>query len=193
MPEQTHFRALDGLLAAGRQPASLSLPGAVTARLERGELAFIPHGACIALPDADWQMPAERGRVEVPEIGGLLCLGEAEEIGEIVNNLAEGENIYRLFINRCLNFDRIVGRPYWRLRRAGDRILLGGHHRSVKKLLSAAGVPVALRGRLPILCDGEGIVFLPGVGLRDGLDGGVAAAAVIFPRDAETQCKQERK
>ncbi len=192
MPEQTHFRALDRLLEGERQPASLSLPGAVTARLERGELAFFPGGEC-PLPHADWQMPARKGRVEVPELGALLCLGEGEEMGEFVNNLARGANIYRLFINRCLNFDKIIGWPHWRLRRAGDRILLGGHHRSVKKLLSAAGIPVTLRGRLPILCDEEGIVFLPGVGLRDGLGDGSVTLAVIFPQDADEQCKHERK
>lgn len=193
MPEQTHFRALDRLLQGERQPASLSLPGAVTARLERGELAFLPEETDRPLPDAHWQMPARRGRVEAPEIGALLCLGEQEEIGEIVNNLDNGENIYRLFINGCLNFDKMIGCPYWRLRRAGDRILLGGHHRSVKKLLSAAGIPVVLRSRLPILCDEEGIVFLPGVGLRDGLGGGSITTAVIFPRNADEQCKHERK
>jgi len=192
MPEQTHFRALDRLLEGERQPASLSLPGAVTARLERGELAFFPGGEC-PLPHADWQMPARKGRVEVPELGALLCLGEGEEMGEFVNNLARGANIYRLFINRCLNFDKIIGWPHWRLRRAGDRILLGGHHRSVKKLRSAAGIPVTLRGRLPILCDEEGIVFLPGVGLRDGLGDGSVTLAVIFPQDADEQCKHERK
>lgn len=193
MPEQTHFRALDRLLAEGRQSSSLSLPGAVTARLDGGELTFFPEKAECPPPDADWQMPARQGRVEIPELGALLCLGEGEEMGKFVNNLAEGANIYRLFINRCLNFDKIIGWPHWRLRRAGDCILLGGHHRSVKKLLSAAGIPVALRERLPILCDEEGIVFLPGVGLRDGLDGGSSTLAVIFPRDAGKQCKQERK
>lgn len=192
MPEQTHFRALDRLLAEGRQPAYLSLPGSITARLEGNMLTFLPGGVC-PLSDTDWQMPAERGRAEASEIGALLCLGDEEEIGEFVNNLADDTNIYRLFINRCLNFDKIIGWPYWRLRQAGDRILLGGHHRSVKKLLSAAGIPVALRSRLPILCDEEGIVFLPGVGLRDGLDGGSIILAVIFPQDAGEQCKHERK
>lgn len=193
MPEQTHFRALDRLLGKGRQPGSLSLPGAMTARLEGGELAFFPEGADRPLPDADWQMPARQGRVEVPELGAMLCMEDEEKMGEFVNNFARGVNIYRLFINRCLNSDKIIGWPYWRLRRAGDRILFGGHHRSVKKLLSAAGIPVELRGRLPILCDEEGIVFLPGVGLRDGLAGGSVALAVIFPQDAGKQCKQERK
>ena len=193
MPEQTHFRALDRLLEGERQPASLSLPGAVTAWLERDELAFLPEGNDRPLPDADWQMPAVRGRAEAPEIGALLCLGDGEEIGEIVNNFAGKTNIYRLCINRCLNFDKIIGWPHWRLRRAGDRILLGGHHRSVKKLLSAAGIPVALRSRLPILCDEEGIVFLPGVGLRDGVGGGSTTVAAAFPRDTEEQCKHERK
>ena len=56
-----------------------------------------------------------------------------------------------------------------RARRAGDLFLWRGHHRKVKKLLCDMHVPRALRDRLPLLCDGEGIVLIPGIGVRDGV------------------------
>ena len=56
-----------------------------------------------------------------------------------------------------------------RCRREGDRILLRGNHRKIKKLFCDLGVPFILRDRLPLLCDSEGIAMIPWVGVRDGL------------------------
>jgi tRNA(Ile)-lysidine synthetase-like protein len=71
-------------------------------------------------------------------------------------------------MNTALNFDKIKGRPVLRTRRPGDLFLWRGHHRKVKKLLCDTGVPCSVRDRLPMLCDGEGIVLIPGIGVRDG-------------------------
>lgn len=59
---------------------------------------------------------------------------------------------------------------YWRPRREGDRLLMGGMHRSVRKLYREAGLPLSERAALPLLCDGEGIVWVPHVGVRDGVE-----------------------
>ena len=50
----------------------------------------------------------------------------------------------------------------------GDVILLNGMHKRVRKLYSEHGVPLALRARLPLLCDENGIIAVPGICLRDG-------------------------
>ena len=52
-----------------------------------------------------------------------------------------------------------------------DKILMGGMHKSVKKLMCDKKVPIELRSRLPIICDSEGIVAIPLVGIRDGAKG----------------------
>lgn len=57
----------------------------------------------------------------------------------------------------------------WRPRREGDRILKGGMHREVRRLYREAGLPLSVRRMLPVLCDSEGIVWVPYVGERDGL------------------------
>ena len=64
---------------------------------------------------------------------------------------------------------KINGMLFARNRIAGDRILMGGMHKSVKKLLGEKKIPLALRRRLPVLCDDEGIVAIPLVGVRDGV------------------------
>ena len=107
-------------------------------------------------------------------------MGIFEDEAEIEKFVASNQNIYKLFINRHLNFDTIVGHLYWRTRLPGDTLLLRGHHHSVKKLLQESHLPPEDRARLPILCDNCGIVWLPGVGLRDGADHGGGALAVAL-------------
>ena len=55
-----------------------------------------------------------------------------------------------------------------RNRRAGDRILAGKCHKSVRKLPSMADLPLATRERMPLLCDGEGVLAVPFGPVRDG-------------------------
>ena len=181
MLEQTHFVAIDRLLVQPTGVGEVSLPASVRARLEGGVLAFLPDGVRLPAIPADWRAEAVCGETVFDELGAVVWLLSAEEMQKKENNWLCETNIYRLFITRQLNFDKIIGKPYWRIRASGDRILMGGHHRSVKKLLSTARVPIELRDRLPILCDEEGIVFLPAVGLRDGLSDGNFAVAVAYP------------
>lgn len=57
---------------------------------------------------------------------------------------------------------------YFRPRREGDLLLLRGMHRKLRKLQNERGIPPALRERLPLLCDSQGVLWAPFVGLRDG-------------------------
>ena len=86
-----------------------------------------------------------------------------------VNNI----NVYKLDIRAHIIFDKINesdllgGRLRLRSRLPGDKILSGGHHKSVKKLMCDRGLPVAARDILPMLClDGE-IVWIPSVASGD--------------------------
>ena len=51
----------------------------------------------------------------------------------------------------------------------GDRIRMGGMRKSLKKLMCDKKIPPELRGRLPVVCDSQGILAVPGIGLRDGV------------------------
>ena len=72
-------------------------------------------------------------------------------------------------INLYLKSDIMKGELFWRSRREGDLLLRGGMHRRLRRLYREAGVSPRVRRRIPLLCDGEGIVWAPFVGLRDGL------------------------
>ena len=47
---------------------------------------------------------------------------------------------------------------------------MGGMHKSVKKLLCDKKIPLDERCRIPMICDNDGIVAIPFVGVRDSSD-----------------------
>ena len=72
-------------------------------------------------------------------------------------------------INAEIFFDTIdrVSSMYCRARMDGDGYRFGGMTRSVKKLLWQKGVSAEDRINYPVICDEEGILFLPGFPLRE--------------------------
>ena len=69
-----------------------------------------------------------------------------------------------------LSSDKIVGNLFCRVRRAGDKIKRGGISKDVRKLMSEHKIPIKDRDRLPVVCDDEGILWIPGIALRDGTE-----------------------
>ncbi|MBR6916747.1 MAG: tRNA lysidine(34) synthetase TilS, partial [Clostridia bacterium] len=83
---------------------------------------------------------------------------------------ADGEacNVYKELIYKvCIN-DKIIDNLFIRNRRPGDKYFYKGHHRRLKELLREAGVPIRERETLPLICDGDGILWVPGLPPRDG-------------------------
>jgi hypothetical protein len=64
-------------------------------------------------------------------------------------------------------------------------------HKSLKKLLCEKKIPTELRARLPILCDDNGILAIPLIGVRDGVlpknstesDASVLTVQILFPEN----------
>ncbi len=79
------------------------------------------------------------------------------------------ENIYNLFIHKGIKFDKIKGKLKIRTRENGDVFCFGGMTRKVKRLFCDRKIPQAERDTLPLVCDDEGIVWIPGFPVRDDL------------------------
>ena len=56
---------------------------------------------------------------------------------------------------------------YVREKRDGDHYRFGGMTRKLKKLFCDSKLSPEQRRRLPVICDGEGILWVPGYGVRD--------------------------
>ena len=158
-PERVHTRALLQLAEAGVPHSRASLPMGVTVALEGGFLRFAETAE-----SADYQIPFAMGETLTPVGGWRITAGETDT----------SLKVHSLSTTFCINLTDASGimetEFYWRPRREGDRILLRGMHRSVRRLYREAGLTLSERATLPILCDGEGIVWVPFVGARDGVD-----------------------
>ncbi len=87
-----------------------------------------------------------------------------------------GENIYNLSTHITVASAKLKGTLFARKRQPGDRVLVRGRHRTVKNLYQAAAVPPQERQTLPMICDEDGILWIPGAAVRDGAQIDSAAA-----------------
>lgn len=159
---EAHTAALARLCTDAVPHASLSLPGGAVA-VENRLLVRKETSA----PMGDWEVVLQMGENLLPDGSILFLSRESEE--DFQKYIAHQQNIYKLLINVTLNFATIEGTMVARARRAGDRILTGGMHRNVKKLFCDAHIPIDQRPYAPLICDKNGILWIPLLSkFRDG-------------------------
>lgn len=66
-----------------------------------------------------------------------------------------------------IDFDKIKGHLFVRNRRVGDKLLINGMHKSLKKLFIDKKVPKEYRDIIPIIFDEAGIIYVPFIGVSD--------------------------
>lgn len=161
-PEGRHIEKM--LEMAKGDLSSLSLPGGVIAFCEGGRISFRrecrePKKEASIYPVYE-PVALGIGENRLPQ-GKLILVS-----GELTNDYAQ---VYNLSTSAIINLDRIKGRLCARPRREGDRILIGGIHKSVKKLISEklSALPLKMRRSLPVVCDGDEIVWIPGLEASD--------------------------
>ncbi len=76
-------------------------------------------------------------------------------------------NVYSFSIQQNLSSAIINGSLHLRNRRDGDTVYYGGMTHKVKKLFCDRKIPRSVRERIPLLCDENGIVWIPGICVRD--------------------------
>lgn len=99
----------------------------------------------------------------------IVCI----EISE--DNLNLQKNINKISTTQQLSFDNICGNIFVRTRMVGDKITIKGINKSLKKLFIDKKVPKEYRDIIPIICDEEGIIYVPFVGIADR----------VFPKDSD--------
>ena len=159
VPERVHVDAMQALIDANVPHSRLSLPQGVQIAIEGGTL-------CVAEEKSNeictYDLPFAEGRTRIPD-SNWTVLAQKNEKNLKVHNLSTAPYIF-LTEKSVIMKDAL----HWRARREGDRILMRGMHRSVRRLMREAGLSLADRARLPILCRGEEILWVPFVGARDG-------------------------
>ena len=156
-PDALHIGQLEALLPGGG--GRIQLAGGWFARSDGEKLTFLPPDASEPAP---FCAPLTCG---VFENGGFRM-----KITRIVRNPGENlKNIFKRYFNNTIDCDKIIGTVVIRSRTAGDRYSPAGRgvRKSLKKLFAEASIPLEDRGRLPIVSDDRGIVWVYGFGVDE--------------------------
>lgn len=150
--EAVHTDALFELCEKSVPHSSVSLPEKTTAVIENGCLNFLPS-TCEKAPALPFDVMLEKGKNN---------LGNRFSVVISDSKAVDG-------ITAAVATDKISGNLFARQRISGDRIRIGGMSKSVKKLMCDKKVPLEFREHLPVIYDQNGIVYIPYLGIRDGM------------------------
>lgn len=167
--EYTHINAIRRLCQAAVPHSSVSLPRGVDARIENKRLYIVPHTPS-APPSEEFELVLKEGKNVISEINAEIIIGNSQN----------AINIYKNSILLYFDSAKICGNIIARERRAGDKIKINGMSKSLKKLLCDKKIPLDVRYRLPIICDGSGILAVPFVAIRDGAEAKDKSNALVM-------------
>ena len=161
--EKQHVDAVKAGLSEGKR-FRVSLPGGADFLCDGEYCRFVDRGSRDVVV-SDGSPTVLEPEVPVRKNGYVILLTRNEE--EFIRK--NHENIYNLSIHRDVKFDKIKGKLMLRGRMSGDLYLFGGMRRKVKKLFSEKGFPPRIRETIPVVYDENGIVWIPGFPVRDGV------------------------
>ena len=147
--------------------AKISLPGSVSLICDRDAAAFF-HSPASAPEFAPYRL--QFGANPSPDGHSVLFLTEADSNPPkaLPEEIKAFKNIYKFFIHTKINPAKIRGTITVRTRCGGDTYRIRNQTKRVKKLLQSLKLPAGRTAMLPILCDEEGILWIPGFPPRDG-------------------------
>ncbi len=129
-----------------------------------GGFSFVAErGACSVRRDESplsYEFNIHNGRNILGEFGAELLLTDTPPDKTSLN-------IYKKSILGDLSSAIISGSLSLRPKRDGDTVYYGGMTHKLKKLYNDRGIPASLRSSIPILCDGSGVLWVPGIASRD--------------------------
>lgn len=166
--EAVHINAIKDLAKKAIPHSSISLPSGIEAVIENEKLCFIYKSD--TPKSTEFSIMLENGKNAIQEA----------EIDIFLNIEPYSKNVYKKSILLSFESAKIKKPLIARNRCAGDNILSGGVHKSLKKLMNEKKIPLELRSRIPVICDAEGIVAIPFVSIRDGVK-----AAKEIPTDQQ--------
>lgn len=172
-PEKVHLDRILRLLRCDRSHFSVDLPGGGRLFCDRERVSIVFEEE----KSDGFSVLLRIGENVLPD-GSILYIGSEKN-----KDVLEKMNVYKLFIQAKLSSATIENGCVARSRRPSDSYRVGGHRRSLKKLLNEAKIPLLLRRRLPILEDGEGIVWAPFLKVRDGEDAKDSVTVSYFMKE----------
>ena len=152
--QREHIDSLLALCAQGDVHSEADLPGTHVVR-DRDLLQFNPSET-VRMPRRELNPD---GETMIPEGGWRIICRRARE----------NEEIHNSFNTFYFKSESICGKIFAASRGSGDRIRLAGRGctKTLKKLFSEAGMPLAQRASVPVLYDEAGVIAVPGFGIAE--------------------------
>ncbi len=150
--EEIHIRAAEQAVLRGG--ISVSLPNGL-------EFCVSQDVVCMRMPSNE-QVPVQQ---DVTAFPAEITFGKKTLWMEpFEKNDDDFSNVHNLLLQCAVDCDKIEGKLYVRGRLEGDYMHPCGRGigKSLKKLMNEWRIPAYLRDSYPILCDDNGVVFVPG-------------------------------
>lgn len=183
--ERIHIKDVLKLAKNNKNGSSVSLVGGVRAKIDNGSLFFTNTPEAEAF---EFQMELKPGinRFESPDFAIYVANSDisSEDLQKDNETL---QNIYKLSILMQVNSDKINRVLIARSRREGDSYIFGGMTRKLKKLYNDRGISIAQRMKTPVICDGEGIVWVPGFPAADRVKDGCKITLIYYYNGEENE------
>lgn len=129
----------------------VNLPNGISFKKERGYLKFVKTEDLFKVT---YNVTLKQGLNNIKKIGVIISLNTDEKPKDC--SLA-----YEVTLNSN-------GTLIARNRKDGDKITHGKMTKKLKKLFYDKEIPSHRRDKIPVICDDEGILYVPGVVVRDG-------------------------
>ncbi len=179
-PEEKHISALHELLKTDN--FKYSLPGEMNFICQRGICTFSPKKCENKIAKQIFSLT--KGENKISGTNLTVYIGDIDK---------SSLNVYKFSIQANLSSAIIDDGLVLRFRSEGDSYRYAGMTHKLKKVFNDRSIPASERALIPILCDSQGIVLVPGMLERDGAKSDITTNnlpitfAYGFPTDGETE------
>ncbi len=159
--EYTHIKKICSLINSNKI-FSYDIPNSMTFCGERDKLYV--RKKSLAPQKTEYNAELHLGQNFIPECDGFIYLTEDKNDPSIAKFI----NVYKLSIQATFVFDTICGKVFMRNRKDGDSYRYGNMTHKLKKLYNDAKLSAEEKNHRPVICDDEGILWVPGFKVREG-------------------------
>jgi len=161
-PEEKHITALKSLLQTDN--FRYSLPGKCDFVCERGICYFSKKASENKLSGQIFSL--KKGENKISGTNLTVFVGETDN---------SSLNVYNFSIQAQISSDIINDGIFLRFKTNGDAYKYHGMKHKLKKVFNDRNIPSSERELIPILCDSQGILIVPGMSERDGAKSEIAS------------------
>ena len=162
-----HVRSVTRIVCGGGAHSRISLPGKICAVVEENDFLFLSEEEYEAKYQyaPEFHIRMDDGEHVISELDAAIRVCREQdleyELGQRV--------MYECVEHLTARAQAVNGTLTIKNREAGDKIFSGGMNKLTKKLYCEHKIPLGVRNILPVFCDDDGILWIPGIETRDGV------------------------